>query len=187
MALRSPKSGKLGAPSIFRDVLISAISTVATSVLEISVLVAVWDYVDMIARSEGWWVYAIVLVNSVALPVGVVFATLWWRSRPSANRTLLIKLAQLHAIGIGRRDIIAFGGHGITQTEEDRDFRTWDAEVAAILKKLNVSDMSYFKTIDQYPGWQAAPNIDPRIRRIEAAYNEKSKRLSEIIAHHRDL
>ena len=169
------------------DLLITKLPTLLVAGVEGGALFAAWDYVGMVARSEGWWVYAIVIINSAALPVVVIFATLWWRDRPNANRKHLIKLAQLYAIGIGRRDSIAYGGHGFTQEEEDRDFRTWDAEVTAILKKLNVSDMSYFKTIDQYPGWQAAPNIDPRIRRIEAAYNEKSKRLSEIIAHHRDI
>ena len=65
---------------------------------------------------------------------------------------------------------------------ETAQFRDWDAAVTGALRRLSLRERSYFRTLDRFEGQHSARETpDPERSHLEMMWNEKLRRLREII------
>jgi len=66
---------------------------------------------------------------------------------------------------------------------EGAQFRDWDAAITKLLRHLSLRDRSHFRTLDRFEGQHPALQTpDPERSHLEMMWNEKLRRLREIIA-----
>ena len=74
-------------------------------------------------------------------------------------------------------------GESIDLAIESAQFRDWNAEVTELLRRLSLRERSYFRTLDRFEGQHSVrQNPDPGRSHLEMMWNEKLRRLQEIIA-----
>jgi hypothetical protein len=77
---------------------------------------------------------------------------------------------------------IVMSGEPIDLATETTQFRDWDAAVAQLLRRLSLRERSYFRTLDRFEGQHSARQTpDPGRSHLEMMWNEKLRRLREII------
>jgi hypothetical protein len=86
------------------------------------------------------------------------------------------------AEGVALRNIIA-SEEPFDLATETAQFRDWDAAVTGLLHCLSLRERSYFRTLDSFEGQHAVrERPDPQRSHLEMMWNEKLRRLREIIA-----
>jgi hypothetical protein len=86
------------------------------------------------------------------------------------------------AEGAALRNII-MSEEPIDLATESAQFRDWDAAVTELLRHLSLRERSYFRTLDRFEGQQSTrQTLDPGRSHLEMMWNEKLRRLREIIA-----
>jgi hypothetical protein len=86
------------------------------------------------------------------------------------------------AEGVALRDIIA-SEEPFDLVTETCQFRDWDTAVIRLLRRLSLRERSYFRKLDMFEGQQAVrERPDPQRSHLEMMWNEKLRRLREIIA-----
>ena len=86
------------------------------------------------------------------------------------------------AEGVALRNIV-MSDEPIDLATESAQFRDWDAAITKLLRHLSLRDRSHFRTLDRFEGQQPALQTpDPERRHLEMMWNEKLRRLREIIA-----
>jgi hypothetical protein len=119
-----------------------------------------------------------ILVRDVR-PVAVPHVWGWfgWHPRSDVIAALDDRLEE----GVALRNIVASGGP-FDQATETAQFNDWNAAVVELLGHLSLRERSYFRTLDRFEGQHAAREIpDPERSRLEMIWNEKLRRLREII------
>jgi len=92
------------------------------------------------------------------------------------------KLDDYLAEGVALRNIV-MSGEPIDLGTENAQFRDWDAAVTQLLRRLSLRERSYFRTLDRFEGQHSARQTpDPGRSHLEMMWNEKLRRLREIIA-----
>jgi hypothetical protein len=129
----------------------------------------------------------LILVYAVAL-------TLWiaWRdARPHLNPRIarggqlrsevIATLDDYLAEGVALRNIIA-SEEPFDLATETAQFRDWDTAVTGSLRRLSLRERSYFRTLDSFEGQHTVrERPDPQRSHLEMMWNEKLRRLREII------
>jgi len=101
--------------------------------------------------------------------------------RPSRSK-VIGQLDDYLAEGVALRNIV-MSEEPIDLGTENAQFRDWDAAVTELLRHLSLRERSYFRTLDRFEGQQSARQIpDPGRSHLEMMWNEKLRRLREIIA-----
>jgi hypothetical protein len=132
----------------------------------------------------------LILLYAVAL-------TLWiaWRdARPHLTPRLarvfgrqprsgvIARLDDFLAEGVALRNIV-MSEEPIDLATETAQFRDWDAAVTGMLRRLSLRERSYFRTPDRFEGQHSMHEPhDPERSHLEMMWNEKLRRLREIIA-----
>ena len=92
------------------------------------------------------------------------------------------KLDDYLAEGVALRNIV-MSGEPIDLATETAQFRDWDAAVTQLLRRLSLRERSYFRTLDRFEGQHSPRQTpDPGRSHLEIMWNEKLRRLREIIA-----
>jgi len=92
------------------------------------------------------------------------------------------KLDDYLAEGVALRNIV-MSGEPIDLATESAQFRDWDAAITKLLRHLSLRDRSHFRTLDRFEGQHPALQTpDPERSHLEMMWNEKLRRLREIIA-----
>jgi hypothetical protein len=101
--------------------------------------------------------------------------------RPSRFK-LIGELDDYLAEGVALRNIV-MSDEPIDLATESAQFRDWDAAVTKLLRRLSLRERSYFRTLDRFEGQHPARQTpDPERSHLEMMWNEKLRRLREIIA-----
>jgi hypothetical protein len=86
------------------------------------------------------------------------------------------------AEGVALRNIV-ISEEPIDLATETAQFRDWDAAVTELLRHLSLRERSFFRTLDRFEGQHSARQTpDPERSHLEMMWNEKLRRLREIIA-----
>jgi hypothetical protein len=86
------------------------------------------------------------------------------------------------AEGVALRNIV-MSEERIDLATESAQFRDWDTAVTELLRHLSLRERSYFRTLDRFEGqYSARQTPDPGRSHLEMMWNEKLRRLREIIA-----
>jgi hypothetical protein len=131
----------------------------------------------------------------ILLYAGVL--TLWiaWRdARPhlkpriaklfskQARSEVIASLDDYLAEGVALRNIV-MSEEPIDLVTETAQFEDWNAAVTEMLRRLSLRERSYFRTLDSFEGQHLARETsDPQRNHLEMMWNEKLRRLREIIA-----
>ena len=101
--------------------------------------------------------------------------------RPSRSK-VIGQLDDYLAEGVALRNIV-MSEEPIDLGTENAQFRDWDAAVTELLRHLSLRERSYFRTLDRFEGQHSARQTpDPGRSHLEMMWNEKLRRLREIIA-----
>jgi hypothetical protein len=101
--------------------------------------------------------------------------------RPSRSK-VIGELDDYLAEGVALRNIV-MSDEPIDLATESAQFRDWDAAVTKLLRHLSLRERSYFRTLDRFEGQHPARQTpDPERSHLEMMWNEKLRRLREIIA-----
>jgi hypothetical protein len=101
--------------------------------------------------------------------------------RPSRSQ-VIGELDDYLAEGVALRNIV-MSDEPIDLATESAQFRDWDAAVTKLLRRLSLRERSYFRTLDRFEGQHPARQTpDPERSHLEMMWNEKLRRLREIIA-----
>ena len=85
------------------------------------------------------------------------------------------------AEGVALRNIVMSEGP-IDLATETAQFRDWDAAVTEMLRRLSLRERSYFRALDRFEGQHSRRDTpDPARSHLEMIWNEKLRRLREII------
>jgi hypothetical protein len=83
--------------------------------------------------------------------------------------------------GVALRNIIA-SEEPFDLATETAQFRDWDTAVTELLRRLSLRERSYFRTLDRFEGQHTVrERPDPQRSHLEMMWNEKLRRLREII------
>jgi hypothetical protein len=139
----------------------------------------------------------LVTYKETLILVYVVVLTLWiaWRdARPHLKPSIagvfggqprsevIASLDDYLAEGVALRNIIA-SEEPFDLVTETAQFRDWDAAVTKLLRRLSLRERSYFRTLDGFEGQHTErERPDPQRSHLEMMWNEKLRRLREIIA-----
>jgi hypothetical protein len=101
--------------------------------------------------------------------------------RPSRSK-VIGELDDYLAEGVALRNIV-MSEERIDLATESAQFRDWDGAVTKLLRHLSLRDRSHFRTLERFEGQHAARQTpDPERSHLEMMWNEKLRRLREIIA-----
>jgi len=120
-----------------------------------------------------------ILVRDVR-PVAVPYVQGWfgWHPRSEVIAALDDRLGE----GVSLRNIVASSAP-FDEAIETAQFDDWNAAVVELLGHLSFRERSYFRTLDRFEGQHTARAVpDPERSRLEMIWNEKIRRLREIIA-----
>jgi hypothetical protein len=118
-----------------------------------------------------------ILVRDVR-PFAVPLVRGWLGRHPKSE--LIASLDDRLAEGVALRNIIR-SDEPINQAIETAQLDDWNAVVIALLGQLSLRERSYFRTLDRFDG-DFRERANPERSHLEAMWNEKLRRLQEIIA-----
>lgn len=167
-----------------------------------ALIYASFEYVQMIAKNVTWWVYPItilvILLSAIGLLSSIVLVKRFFQGKTalgadrsaskgieSSNyRELLIKIDSEYGKGILLRNSLDFRKYDINQKDFDdknEQYKLWNRNILNLLsdKSIPVKEYSYFNNIDILNRTLLSGN--PRTSYLLSIFNEKLKRLREII------
>lgn len=101
---------------------------------------------------------------------------------PTPALGLIANLDDYLAEGVALRNIV-ISEEPIDLVTETAQFQDWNAAVTEMLRRLTLRERSYFRTLDRFEGQDSGRETpDPERSQLEMMWNEKLRRLREIIA-----